>query len=124
MRDIVIGEPLSGYSTALVWSEPHFSVNLGSSNSGAIRPALPVATCEVFGISVLVTDADKYEELRIAWRSNRPADMRKLLVSFVMETIAERPEIFTAILDERYEQGVRNGKSKKAREVRRVLEMD
>jgi hypothetical protein len=123
MRDITIGEKVNGYSTALVFEEDGFRVSLGSTISGAIYPAKPVATCDVFGIYVVVTDEDKYRELAAACKQKRSTDVRRLLVSFVIEHIAAHPEVFTTLLEERFEEGVHEGERRKAREIRRALDV-
>jgi hypothetical protein len=123
MRDITIGEKVNGYSTALVFDEDGFQVCLGSTSSGAIYPAKPVATCNVFDIYVIVTDEAKYRELAAACKQKRSSDVRRILVSFVMEHIAAHPEAFATLLDEKYEEGVRDGERKKALEIRRALDV-
>ena len=123
VSQILIGDPVRGYSTALVWEDEEFSVKLGNSNSGAYGEPQPVATFNVWGVHVVLTDKDKYAQLRALCKAKCPADIRQMLGSLVMQYMAAHPEVFTKLLDDRYAQGVRDGKREKIREIRKVLEV-
>jgi hypothetical protein len=122
MDDVFIGRKVRGFSTVLMLDGEGFRVSAGWSNSGCDDLRRRVVNGDFFGISFVVTDEEKCEQLVSACQRRDEVAVRRLLASFIPGVLAERPELFTRMLEEQFEAGVREGRRQKAREFRKVLE--